>query len=131
LSERLAALTIDAIILGAVLVVPLTAMSHAKQEVAAAVVGVGVAATYQAVLMAWRGGTRGQTLLGLAVVDAATGGRVPLPRLLARGVIVSVEVAGAVAIILAPIAIAEVMAAGANGRSLTDRLLRTEVLATD
>ncbi len=130
LSERLAALTIDAIILGAALVAPLTAMSHAKQEVAAAVIGLGVAATYQAVLMAWRGGTLGQSLLGLAVVDAATGGQVALPRLLARGIIVTLEVAAGFTIILAPIAIAEGIAAGANGRSLTDRLLRTEVLAT-
>lgn len=128
LSERLAALTIDAIILGAALVAPLTAMSHAKHEVAAAVVGIGVATIYQAGLMAGRGGTIGQLLLGLAVIDVATGGSVALPRLLARGAIVTLEVAAAFTIILAPVAIAELIAAGASGRSLTDRSLRTEVV---
>lgn len=130
LSDRCAALTIDLVIVGLVLVAPLTAMSHAKQEVAAAVIGLGVTAIYQAGLMAWRGGTIGQSLLGLVVVNAATGGRVALSRLLARGVVVTLEVAAAFTIILAPIAIAEGIAAGANGRSLTDRLLGTNVLAT-
>lgn len=130
LSNRLAALTIDAVVLGVALVGPLTSMSHAKHEVAAAVVGIGTATVYQAGLAAWRGGTIGQSLLGLAVVDAATGGRVTLTRLLARGVIVTLEVAAAFTIVLAPVAIAELAAAGGSGRSLTDRLLRTEIVST-
>jgi hypothetical protein len=130
LSDRLAALTIDVVILGAGLVAPLTAMSHDKHEVAAGVVAIGVATIYLGGLVSVRGGTIGQSLLGLAVVDASTGRRVELHRLLVRGVVVALEVAAAFTIILLPIAIAELMSASTDGRSLTDRLLRTRVVAT-
>jgi hypothetical protein len=45
-SDRLAALAIDITVVAAMLVVPLTAISHAKQEVAAAVVGIAAGTIY-------------------------------------------------------------------------------------
>lgn len=129
-SDRLAALAIDIAIVGVVLVVPLTAMSHAEQEVAAAVAGVAATTIFLAALVSARGATIGQALLGLAVVDAPTRTRVPLPRALVRSLIVVLEVAATATIVLAPLAFAELISASADGRSLTDRLLRTEVVTT-
>jgi len=130
LPVRLAALAIDVVIVGAVLVVPLTAMCHAKQEIAAGVVGIGVATIYLAALVSVRGGSVGQSLVGLGVVDASTGSKLALSRALLRSLIVVVEVSLAPTLILSPIAFAELWSASVTGRSLTDRLLRTEVVTT-
>jgi len=130
LSDRLAALAIDIALVGAVLVIPLTALSHERQEVAAGVVGVGAGTVYMAALVAGRGRTVGQSLLGLAVVDVQTLGRVALNRALPRSLIVVLELAMAPTIILAAAAVAELLSVSACGRSITDRLLRTSVVAT-
>lgn len=127
ISERLAALVVDVVILVAVLVVPLTAMSRAGQEVTAGIVGAATATAYLAVLVAVRGSTIGQALLGLAVADAATGTRLSLSRALVRSLVVVLEVGAASTIILSPPAFAEVISAGTTGRSLTDRALGTTV----
>ncbi len=127
-SDRLAALMIDVAILGAVLVFPLTAMSHAKHEVAATVVGVAVGTVYMATLVAVRRRTIGQSLLRLVVVDATTLDRVRASRAIVRSAIVVIEVAAAATITLSVPAIAEFVSVLATGRSLTDRLLRTAVV---
>jgi hypothetical protein len=126
-SERLAALAIDFAVVGVVLVVPLTAMSHARQEVAAGVVG-GVAGTiYLGGPIAAFGRTLGQSVLRLRVVDARTGARIGFARALLRSIVVVLEVAAALTLIFAIAGLAELMAAATNGRTLTDRLLRTAV----
>ncbi|MCA1708408.1 MAG: RDD family protein [Actinobacteria bacterium] len=127
-SDRLAALAIDVVILGSALLVPLTAMSRAKYEVAAALVGVTVGTIYMATLVALRRRTVGQSVLGLAVVDATTLDRVDLPRAIVRSAIIVIEVAAAATIILSVPAIAELVSVLTSGRSLTDRLLRTSVV---
>ncbi|MDQ3978400.1 MAG: RDD family protein [Actinomycetota bacterium] len=127
-SDRMAALIIDVATVGAVLVFPLMAMSHAKQEVAAAVVGIGVGTIYMAGLGSSRRRTVGRSILKLAVVDARTLMPCTLAQALLRSVIIVLEVAGAWTIILSPPAIAEFVAVVATGRSLTDRLVRTSVV---
>lgn len=127
LVERLAALVIDAAIVGAALGVPLTALSDAKKEVAAVVVGVAVVTAYFAGFTVTRGRTVGQSLLGLTVVDAQTLGRLPVSRAVARGLIVGLEVAAVATIILSPAALAEAIAIVTTGRSLTDHVVRTAV----
>jgi hypothetical protein len=127
-SDRLAALAIDVAILGSGLLFPLTAMSRAKYEVAAGLVGVAVGTIYMATLVALRRRTVGQSVLGLAVVDATTLDRVDLPRAIVRSAIIVIEVAAAATIILSVPAIAELVSVLTSGRSLTDRLLRTSVV---
>jgi hypothetical protein len=127
-ADRLAALAVDVAIVGAALVIPLTAMSHAKKEVAAVIVGVAVATTYFAALVSARGRTIGQSLLGLTLVDAQTLRRLTFSRSFVRSLIVVLEVAAMPTIILSPPAIADLMAVLGTGRSLTDRLLRTVVV---
>lgn len=129
ISDRLAAMAIDTALLGAVLVVPLTALSGAKQEVVAGLVGVAVGTTYLAVLVAGRGRTVGHSLVGIAVVDAPTRGPVTPGRALARSLIVVLELAAA-AVLFVPPAIAELIAVASRGRSLTDMLVRTSVVRT-
>jgi hypothetical protein len=126
-SERLAALAIDIAVVGAVLVIPLTAMSHAKLEVAAGVVGVAAGAIYLGVPIAAVGRTLGQSVLRLGVVDSRTGARIGLARALLRSIIVVLEVAAALTLIFAIPGLAELMAVATDGRSLTDRFLRTAV----
>jgi uncharacterized RDD family membrane protein YckC len=126
-SERLAALAIDFAVVGVVLVVPLTAMSHAKQEVAAGVVGVAAGTIYLGGPIAAFGRTLGQSVLRLRVVDARTGARIGFARALLRSIVVVLEVAAALTLIFAIAGLAELMAAATNGRTLTDRLLRTAV----
>jgi hypothetical protein len=128
-SDRLAALAIDALIVAAALVVPLTAMGHGK-EVAAVVVGVAAATAYFAGLVLPRGQTVGESLLRLTVVDAQTLQRPRSVRRLLRSLIIVLEVAGAWTVILSPPAVAEAASALLTGRSLTDRLLRTSVVTT-
>lgn len=128
LADRLAALAIDATIVGAALVAPLTALSHAKHEVTAVVVGVAAATAYFAGLVATRGQTVGQAVLKLTVVDARTSRRLPLSRAVIRSLIVVLEVAAVPTVMLSPAAIAEAIAVQSTGRSLTDRLLGTAVI---
>jgi hypothetical protein len=129
LQARLAALAIDATLLGVLLVAPVKALSDAGHEVTATVAGCAAGGAYLGVLVAWRGATLGHELLRLGVIDRRTGGRVPLARAVVRGVIVVVEVAAAVTIVLAPVAIADAVAVSStSGHSLTDRLLGTSVV---
>ena len=127
-SDRVAALVIDVAIVGAVLVVPLSAMSDANQEMAAAVVGIALGTLYMAGLVAARRRTIGQAILRLAVVDARTLAPCTLARALLRSLISVLELAAAWTIILSPPAIAELVAVIATGRSLTDKLVRTCVV---
>jgi len=129
-SDRLAALVIDVALVGAALVVPLTAMSHARYEIVAGVVGVSGATLFLAVPVATRGRSIGQSLLGLAVVDTRTLGRISFGRSILRSLVVVLEVTGIPTFILAVPAVAELTAVGCDGRSLTDRLLATSVVTT-
>lgn len=129
-SDRLAALAIDVAVVGAVLVAPLTAMSHAEQEIGAVVVGVLVATVYLGGPTALLGRTPGQSLLRLRVVDARTGARVAVPRALLRSLVTVLEVMGIPLVLFGLPALAEFMAVSANGHSITDRLLKTSVLAS-
>lgn len=125
--DRLAALVIDTALVGAALVVPLTALSHAKKEVVAVVVGVAVATAYFAGPVAFRRRTVGQSLLGLAVVDAQSHQPLSVGRAVLRSLIIVLEVAALPTIILAAPAIAEALVALTTGRSFTDRVLHTTV----
>lgn len=129
-SDRLAALAVDVLIVEAALIVPLTALSHAKKEVAAVVVGVGAATSYFAGLVAARGHTVGQSLLGLTVVDAQTLRRPAPARAIVRSLVVVLEVAGVWMVVLSPPAIIESVSTLLTGRSVTDRILRTSVITT-
>lgn len=124
-SDRAAAVVLDAVVIAAVLVAPLRTLD----DVAGPVVGAVLAVTYLAGFVTLAGRTPGQVLTGLTVVDHATGELVPPGRALLRSVVVVVELSGATSI-LAPLVIAEIVAAGRSGRSLTDRLFGTSVLAT-
>lgn len=127
--DRLAALAIDVAIIGAVLVVPLTALSHAKLEVVAGILAVSVASAYLAVPLSCKGRTLGQSLVGLSVLDAHTNQAVSVPRVVLRSVVVVVEVAAVPTLIFALPAIIDLIAVGTSGRTLTDRLLGTSVLS--
>lgn len=128
-SDRLAALAIDVVVVGGALVFPLTALSHAGRETVAAVVGVAAAAVFLGALVAWRGQTIGQAVLGLSVVESRALGRVAPTRALVRGFVVVLEVVAAPTIVLAVPAVAELVAVLATGSSLTDRFLGTRVVA--
>jgi hypothetical protein len=128
-SDRLAALVIDVAIAGAVLVLPLTALSHQKLEVVAGIVGVGFATAYLAVPLAWKGRTFGQALVGVIVVDETTSGPVSAVRALLRSLVVVVEVAGVPTLILAVPALVELVSLAASGRTFTDRVFGTVALS--
>ena len=128
-SDRLAALAIDVAIAGAVLVVPLTILSHENREIVAAVLGVSSATAYLAVPLAWRGRTLGQSLVGLFVLDSTTNRPVSPVRALVRSLIVVLEVAAVPALILAIPAAAEWISLARSGRTMTDRVLGTVVLS--
>jgi len=125
-TDRLGALVIDVIVAGAVLVVPLTALSHAGQEVAAALVGAVAATSFLALPIARRGRTLGQSLVGLAVVDATTMGRVGLARAYLRSFVVVVEAV----FVTTLLPVLDFVAVVASGRSLPDRMLGTSVVRT-
>lgn len=127
--DRLAALAIDAAIVGGVLFLPLTALSHSKLEIVAAIIGIAVATTYFAVALAWQGRTLGQSLVGLFVVDARTNRPVPVVRALLRSVVIVVEIALVPTLMFAIPAFIELVVLSASGRTLTDRLLETSVLS--
>lgn len=103
----MAALTVDAVLAGAIVAGPVIVLSNAKAEVVAAVVGVVLASLYFAAFVALPGRTPGQALLGLTVVDAATGGPVAPGRALLRSLILVVELLGASWMLLLPVALAE------------------------
>lgn len=124
-SDRLAALMIDVAVTGAVLVVPLTTLSHQGLEVVAGIVGVVLSALYLAVPLAWKGRTLGQSLVGVSVLDASTGRPVSAVRALLRSLVVVVEIAAAPTLILALPALAECAWLLMSGRTLTDRLFGT------
>ncbi len=125
-SDRAAALIFDVATVGGGLVVPLTGMIHSGQGVAATVLGIGVATLALAVPVVWRGRTFGQSLFGLAVLDARTGDRIGLGRSIVRSLIVVVE-----AVMLGSLLpLADLAAVAATGRSLPDRVLRTSVVRT-
>jgi hypothetical protein len=127
--DRLAALAIDVAVVGGALVVPLTGLAHAGREALAAAVGILVATAYLGILVAWRGRTAGQALVGLSVVPTTGANeRVGVGRALVRGLIVALEVVSAPTMFLAAFAGAELLAAAGDGRSLTDRVLGTRVV---
>ena len=132
-SHRMAALLIDVAFLATVLFVPVRALADAKQEVLAAGVVVGVSTLYAAGLTARRGATLGQAALRLRVVDARSLGPISARRAVLRSaIVVSLSVLLGVGLaatsVLALPAIAELVAAVATRRSLTDRLVRTSVV---
>ena len=129
LSDRLAALAIDVAIAGAVLVVPLTTLSHQNREIVAAMLGVASATAYLAVPLAWRGRTLGQSLVGLFVLDSTTNRPVSPVRALVRSLIVVLEVAALPTFILAIPVAAEWISLAGSGRTMTDRVLGTVVLS--
>ena len=126
-ADRLAALVIDVAIVSAVLVAPLTALSHAKLELVAGVVAITVATTYLAVPLSYKGRTLGQSLVGLFVVDSRTNRPVPVVRAHLRSLVVVVEVALVPTLVLAVPAVIELMFLSTSGRTLTDRILGTSV----
>jgi hypothetical protein len=128
-SDRLAALTVDVLLLGALLVVPLSVLSHGNAEIAAAAIGVVLATLYFGAFAALAGRTPGQALLGLRLVHGATGGPVPPGRALLRSFVLVLELLGSSWMLLLPVAIAELVAVVAGGRSLSDRLFGTSVVA--
>lgn len=129
LSDRLAALVIDIIIVGAALYAPLVALRDAKQEIAAGIIGVTAGAGYLGALTAARGQTLGQAIMRVKVVDVTASDRVPPVRAMLRSLVIVLEVMAAPTLVLAPPAIVE-LALASSGRSLTDRIFRTKVIAT-
>lgn len=127
--ERLAAIAIDVTTLGAVLLAPLTALSHARLEIVAGVTGIVVATGYLGVPVAWKGRTLGQSLVGLVVVNEGTNQPVPIARALLRSLVVVLEVALVPTLVFAIPAVLELTTLSASGRTLTDRLLRTSVMS--
>lgn len=128
-SDRLAALTVDAVLVGIVLAAPVTLLSNAKAEVVAVVAGVLLATLYFAAFAALPGRTPGQALLCLRLVDHASGEAVTPGRALLRSLVLVLELLGAAWMLLAPVALAELWSVVASGRSLTDRLFGTSVVA--
>lgn len=129
LPERLASLLVDLAIATAVLVVPLTMLSHRGAEVVAAAVGVGAGVAYLTVSWVTKGATIGQTLLRLRVVDGHAANPAPA-RALARAGLLIVEILGTATLLLIPVTGIEIaLAANANARTIVDRLTRTTVVA--
>lgn len=111
-----------------VLVAPLTALSHDKQEVLAAVLGISVSASLLAVPLAWKGRTLGQALIGLQVVRS-DGQPVSLARAYVRSLAVAIEVAAAPTVIFALPAVLELVSLATRGYTVTDQLLATAVVS--
>ena len=125
--ERLAALIVDVAIAGAVLIAPLTMLSHAGMEVVAGLIGVVIGAVYLSGLLGLQGRTVGQSVLGLTIVDRTTMAPLGPGRALLRGVVLVMElVAAPTLLVIVPVA--ELLSVHATGRSLTDRALGTAVV---
>lgn len=129
LDTRGCALAIDVLAAGALVLAPVSMLSHAGQEVAAAALGIAAATASLALPLARRGHTLGQGLLGLRTVDAATGEPLPLARASARSLVITLEVLGTITFVLAVPAAIDLIAVAAGKRTLVDRLFRTSVLA--
>lgn len=129
LSDRVAALAIDVALVGVVAFMPLTMLTRANLDVVAAVLGIGAATAYLAVPLARKGQTLGQSMVGLFVVDTATGRPLPVMRAVVRSLIVVVEVAAIPTAIFAIPALMELFSLTRSGRTVTDRLLGTDVLS--
>lgn len=129
LQERLGALLIDLVLAAAVLVVPLTMLSHQKQEVVAAVIGLAVGVGYLCASWVLKGATVGQALLRLRVVGPDQMPVSPV-RAAARAILLIIEVLGTATLLLIPLTGIEIaLAAASSGRTLVDRVTGTEVLA--
>lgn len=129
LPERLASLLVDLAIAVAVLVVPLTMLSHRGAEVVAAAVGVVAGVAYLSGSWMTKGATIGQTLLRLRVVDGDATNPAPA-RAIARAGLLIVEILGTATLLLIPLTAVEIgLAASAGGQTLVDRLTRTTVVA--
>lgn len=128
-THRIAALLIDIAVVAGVLLLPVTGLSDAEREVLAGVLAVGAPTLYMAGFTAWRGATLGQSALRLRVVDADSLAPIAPTRSVLRSLIVVLEVGATATVILAPLAIAEVAAVRSSGRSITDRLMGTRVVA--
>ena len=126
--ERLAALVVDVAIAGAVLVAPLTMLSHAGMEVVAGLIGVVAGTLYLSGLLGRQGRTVGQSVLGLTVVDRATMTPLAPGRALLRGLVLVVELVAAPTFLVV-VPVAELLSVHATGRSLTDRVVGTAVVA--
>jgi hypothetical protein len=124
---RVAALLVDVVLVGTVLVWPLSTLSRDGHGVAAVVAGTAVAVGYLAGGVVVWGRSAGQALLGLRVA-AVGGGRVTLPRAVVRATIVSLEVLVHPTVVLALPAAVELLLVVNTGHSLTDRLVGTVVL---
>jgi len=124
-TDRLAAVAMDVAIVGGVLVVPLTALSHQRLEVLAGIVGVGFATAYLAVPLAWRGRTLGQSVVGVLLVDARTGRPISVVRAFLRSLVVVLEILAAPTLILAIPTVVEWISLVGSGRTLSDRLFGT------
>lgn len=129
LQERLGALLVDLVLATAVLVVPVTMLSHRGQEVIAGAIGLAAGIGYLSASWVLRGATVGQALLRLRVVGPG-GMRVGAVRAAVRAVLLIVEVLGAATLLLIPLTGIEIaLAAASSGRTLVDRVTGTELLA--
>ncbi|MGD9792184.1 MAG: RDD family protein [Acidimicrobiia bacterium] len=127
-ADRLAASSIDIVVLCVGLVTPATMLSNAHLELAALASGLVVATAYFAAPTARGRGTIGQRALRIAVIDTKSG-RPPTPaRSTIRSLVVVVEMLLAVSIALGVVALLEVLSIAASGRSITDRVLGTDVV---
>ena len=129
-SDRLAALGIDLAILFAILIVPLTALSRAKFEVIAALIGAGVSTMYLALTLTWRGRTPGQAAIGLFVLDATTFGPLSLTRALGRSLVVVLEVAAFPTFVFALPGVVDLFVLVRTGQTVTDRLIGAVVVSS-
>jgi|GEM_PF-4760129 len=130
ISDRLAALFIDLVLACAVLVVPLTVLSHRGQEIAAAIGGVLAGIGYLAGMWLARGATVGQSLLRLRVAKATTGDTMGGVQAVGRALLLIVELMGTATLFLLPLTGVEiVLGVTKDGRTVVDRLTRTNVLA--
>ncbi len=129
LSERLAALLVDLVLAAAVLVVPLTMLSHRDHEVMAMMLGFVVGLTYLAGTWLTTAATVGQRLLRVRVVDRSGHPLTPI-QALGRAALVMGEIIGTATVFLLPLAAVDiVLAASASGLTIVDRLTRTAVSA--
>jgi len=129
LTDRVAALSIDATVLAVGLVTPSTVLSGAGLEVGALALALITATAYFTGPTHRGRGTIGQRALRLAVIDIGTGRPPTLLRSASRSFVIAVEMLLAVTIVLGVLMLAEVMSIATSGRSLTDKLLGTDVIA--
>jgi uncharacterized RDD family membrane protein YckC len=127
-TDRLSALALDVAIAAALMVVPLTVLSHAHLEVVAGGLGVAAATALLAVPVARKGRTLGQSLLGLCVLDATTHRPIPVGRAVLRSLVIVLEVAAFPTLVLAVPAVIDWVPLLGSGRTVTDRFFGTVVL---